>query len=91
VRYLLRLAQMSFIVAAVSGFLLFAAQPSVLVINTAFRFKLLLLAIAGFNAAVFHWQFSPLFKPELKTYRLISLKAIAIVSLLVWIGIVICG
>jgi hypothetical protein len=90
-RYFLRLARMSFVAVAVSGFLLFAAQPSVLVTNTAFRFKLLLLAIAAINAAVFHWQFSPLLKPSPQTYRLIPWGAIAILSLLVWTGIIICG
>jgi hypothetical protein len=87
VLYLLRLAQMSFIVVAVSGLLLFAAQATILVTNSAFRFKLLLLAIALLNAAFFHWQFSP----SLKIKQLIFVKATAIISLLVWTGIIICG
>lgn len=91
VRYFLRLAQFSFLVVAISGFLLFASQPNVLVANVAFRFKLLLLAISGLNAALFHWQFFPFLKRWRKTHRLIPLKAIAILSLISWTGIIICG
>lgn len=85
--YLLPLAQMSFVVVAVSGLLLFAAQATLLAVNPAFRLKLLLLAIALMNAAFFHWQFSR----SRRIKQLISVKAIAILSLLVWTGIVICG
>lgn len=86
VLYLLRLVQMSFVVVAVSGLLLFAAQATLLAVNPAFRLKLLLLAIALLNATVFHWQFS--LPCQIKQ---IFVKAIAIISLLVWTGIVICG
>lgn len=85
--YLLRLARMSFVVVAVSGLLLFAAQATLLAVNPAFRLKLLLLAIALVNAAIFHWQFSP--SRQIK--QLIFVKAIAIISLLVWTAIIICG
>lgn len=91
VRYFLRLAQISFLVVTVSGFLLFAAQPTVLVTNIAFRFKLSLLVIAGLNAAVFHWYFSPYFKRWPKTKQVNIFAAIAILSLIIWTGIMICG
>jgi uncharacterized membrane protein len=91
VRYLLGLAQLSFLAVAISGFLLFAAQPTVLVTNLAFRFKLSLLAIALLNAAVFHWQFSLYFKHRRKNKRGLFFQTIAILSLLMWTGIVICG
>ncbi|WP_236147010.1 DUF6644 family protein [Scytonema millei] len=87
VRYLLRLARMSFIIVALSGLLLFAAQATLLAVNPAFRFKLLLLAIALLNAVIFHWKFSP----SRQVKQLIFVKAIAIISLLAWMGIVICG
>lgn len=85
VQYFLRLTHISFLAVAVSGFFLFAAQPTVLVNNIAFRFKLLLLAIAFVNAAVFHYKYSH------KTQRLFPLQAIALLSLLTWIGIIVCG
>lgn len=85
--YLLRLARLSFIIVAVSGLLLFAAQATLLAVNSAFRLKLLLLAIALLNAALFHWQFS--LSRQIK--QLICVKIIAVISLLVWTGIVICG
>ncbi|MGL4621167.1 MAG: hypothetical protein ACRC32_20895 [Chroococcidiopsis sp.] len=58
-----------------------------LVVNPALRFELLLLAIALLNAAICHWQFSK--SRQMK--QLIFVKAIAIISLLAWTGIVICG
>jgi hypothetical protein len=91
VRYFLRLAQVSFLAVAISGFLLFAAQPTILVANIAFRLKLSLLAIAGLNAAVFHWHFSPYFKRWRKTNRRNIFTVIAILSLIIWTGIMICG
>lgn len=90
-RYLLKLAQISFLPVTISGFLLFAAQSTVLVANVAFRFKLLLLLIALLNAAVFHWQFSPYFKRWRKTKLVNFFQVNAILSLLIWIGIMICG
>lgn len=87
VLYLLRLARLSFVIVALSGFFLFAAQATLLAVNPAFRLKLLLLAIALLNALVFHWQFSP---PR-QIQQLIFFKVIATISLIVWTGITICG
>ncbi len=54
---------MNFVVVAVSGLLLFAAQATLLAVNPALR--------------------------QIK--QLVFARAIAIISLLVWTGIVICG
>lgn len=91
-RFLLRFIHIGFAVAFGSGFLLFAAQPTVLVINAAFQFKMLFLIVVGLNAALFHWK---LFPPLKQGYRLdktsIALIAIALVSLTGWIGAIVCG
>jgi hypothetical protein len=53
-RHLLTCARTGFGVAALSGFLLFSADATALIGNPAFRWKLVLIAIAGLNALRFH-------------------------------------
>ena len=53
-RHLLWCARTGFIVAAISGFLLFTSDPVTLADNPAFRWKLALIAVAGLNALRFH-------------------------------------
>ena len=50
----LTLAVCGFGLAAVSGLLMFATQPAELLSNRAFTLKMLLLMLAGCNAAWFH-------------------------------------
>jgi hypothetical protein len=91
-KFLLRFTHFGFGVAFLSGFLLFTAQPTVLVTNVAFQFKVLFLCIAGLNAALFHWKFLP---PLQQGYRLdkvpLVMIAIALVSLIAWVGMIVCG
>src|SRR3569833_2292432 len=44
----------SFLVSVISGCLLFVGQATNYLINTEFRIKMILLALAGLNLAVFH-------------------------------------
>ncbi|WP_341904423.1 hypothetical protein [Polaromonas sp. YR568] len=53
-RLSLTLVAIGFTMAALSGTLMFATQPSELLGNRAFTLKMLLLFIAGSNAAMFH-------------------------------------
>ena len=91
-RHLLTCARTGFAVAAVSGFLLFTADATALVGNPAFRWKLLLIALAGLNALRFH----------LGPYRRVEswdpghpmpagARLAAAVSLAAWIGAVAAG
>lgn len=91
-QFLLRFTHWGFAIAVVSGFLLFTAQPTVLVINPAFQFKVLFLLVVGLNASLFHWKYLP---PLQQGYRLdkvpLAMNAIALTSLTAWIGIITCG
>jgi hypothetical protein len=81
----------SFVLAAISGFMLFSSAAVKYLGDGPFRFKLALLALAGVNMAVFHGL----------TYRRVqewdcamppmAAKLAGAISLLVWIGIVFCG
>ena len=53
-RLSLSLALCGFALAAASGLLMFATQPAELLSNRAFTLKMLLLMLAGCNAAWFH-------------------------------------
>jgi hypothetical protein len=92
-RHLLTCARAGFAVAAVSGALLFSADAAALAGNPAFRWKLLLISVAGLNALRFHlgpfrvagdWDHAGRPTPP-------AAKMAAVVSLTVWAGVVTAG
>ncbi|RCJ15168.1 hypothetical protein A6S26_07480 [Nostoc sp. ATCC 43529] len=89
---LLPLARHSFSFATLSGFLLFSAQPVVLVANPMFQFKLLLIVLAGVNAVTFHVaSFGSMKRWEQHTKVPTSARIIAVISLFLWVAIIACG
>lgn len=83
-RLSLVLVSIGFTLAAGSGLLMLATQAEELLTNRAFLIKMLLLMLAGSNAAWFHGRQS-LQKLDL-TARLLML-----LSLVLWIGILLAG
>lgn len=83
-RLALPVALTGFGAAALSGLMMFAADPADLLLNPAFRFKLLLLVLAGLNAVSFHVR-SGLDRMDLPA------RTQAAFSLLVWVGVIVCG
>ena len=83
-RLSLGVALTGFTIAAASGLLMFASQPSELLANRAFTLKMLLLLAAACNAAWFHGRGS-----------LGKLDAVArgqmLVSTLIWLAVLACG
>ena len=79
-------------VSVVSGFLLFWAEAEKMYANPSFRTKLVLLALAGFNALVFH---STIYRSATEwESRHVSpwrARATAIASLALWSGVIIAG
>jgi hypothetical protein len=82
----------AFVVATVSGGLLFVAQAPAYLENREFRIKMLLIALAGLNLGVFHvltwsrarqWDDAP--RPPA------GARIAAVVSMLCWTGVVIAG
>ncbi|MCB2066000.1 MAG: hypothetical protein KDE15_05090 [Erythrobacter sp.] len=81
-----------FILAAITGSLLFVSKASSYMINPYFLWKLGLLATAGLNMLYFHFV----------TYKTVDqwdsaavvpsgVKMAAVISLVLWIGVVFCG
>ena len=80
----LAIAGIGFSLAAASGLLMFATQAAELLTNRVFTLKMILLMLAGCNAAWFHGRGS-----------LDKLDALArwqmVLSTLIWLAVVTCG
>ncbi len=75
-----------------AGLLMFSSDAGNLVGNRAFVLKLLLLMLAGTNAAAFHMgAFRSVAQWDLGVTAPVSARLHAGTSLLLWIGIVTCG
>ena len=82
----------AFVVAAITGSLMFVSAATSYYDNLPFRIKLVLLALAGLNMAIFHftayraahdWNFT-LPTPQ-------AARIAASLSLLFWVGVVVAG
>ena len=83
-RLSLAVALGGFVLAAGSGLMMFATQPAELLASRAFTLKMLLLMLAGCNAAWFHGRGS--------LARLDGLaKLQMLVSTFIWLAVVACG
>jgi hypothetical protein len=91
-RHLLWCARGGFAVAAASGFLLFSSDPVTLAGNPAFRWKLVLIAVAGLNALRFHiGPFRTADDWGTGRPTPLSARIAAVVSLGAWVGAVTAG
>lgn len=80
----LAVAGAGFFLAAMSGSLMFASQASELLTNRAFTLKMVLLMLAGCNAAWFHGRGS--------LERLdVMARAQMVISSIIWLAVVVCG
>lgn len=83
-RLSLGLAAAGFGMAAISGLLMFSTQPGELLGNRAFTLKMVLLLLAGCNAAWFHARGS-LAKLDG------TARVLIFVSTLIWLSVLTCG
>jgi hypothetical protein len=83
-RLSLGIALAGFSLAAASGLLMFASQPSELLGNRAFTLKMLLLLAAACNAAWFHGRGS---LNRLDVWARVQM----LVSTVIWLAVVACG
>lgn len=83
-RLALRTALAGFGLAAASGLLMFASQAAELIANRAFTLKMLLLFVAGCNAAWFHGRGS-LARPDGLA------RAQLVLSTVLWLAVLSCG
>ena len=83
-RLALPLSVLGFTLAAMSGLSMFATQALELLANPAFKWKMLLLAIAGGNAAWFHARGSLKLNDGVARLQVVA-------SFFIWIGVLSCG
>ncbi len=83
-RLALPVSALGLVLVAASGLLMFSSQPSELIGNRFFVAKLVLVMLAGLNAALFHLRDG--------VRRLDALaRAQTVLSLGLWLGAIICG
>ena len=76
----------------ITGAMFLVTEPNQYIYNPAFQFKLTFMAIAGLNILVFYGVLFGRLKrrrPDEDTPR--GARAVALVSLSVWIAVIICG
>jgi hypothetical protein len=90
--HLLRWSRWSLVVVVPTGVMLFMTQAVETWANPAFRLKLLLLAVAGLNALVFHvWTFKFVEEWEQRLTTPVGAKIAAFISIIMWAGVITCG
>jgi len=88
----LRWSKIGFAVMFTTGVLLFIAQAGKAYGNTFFRAKLMFLVVLGINAAVYQLLFYPkMAQWDLAGRTPAGARLCAGLSLIVWIGVIICG
>lgn len=90
-RHLFPWVYLSFGGTILTGFWLFAVDATALVANRAFRLKLLLILLASFNAAVYQRSASQSIERWSVGASPARVKAIAVISLVLWTAVIICG
>jgi hypothetical protein len=83
-RMALSIAVTGFALVAASGLLMFSTQPGELLANRAFTLKMLLIGVAGCNAAWFHGRGSLARCDGMA-------RALLLTSTLLWLAVLACG
>lgn len=89
---LLPLVLVGFGLNLITGVLFFYGDPLRYSINIGFQIKMVLVALAGLNALLYHWKI----KPGIATWDLDGdsppiAKFVAYASLSLWFGVLLCG
>jgi hypothetical protein len=91
-RHLLPWSRAGLALVAPSGALMFAAHATEMADNPAFRLKLLLIAAALVNAAVFHrWPFRTVGDWDTEVAGPGAARAAGVLSLALWTSVIACG
>ena len=82
----------AFLGLAATGFILFAAEASHVVLNEIFQFKLMLIALGLINVALFEYFVAPRVRMTPANQPLPEMARISgIASLVIWIAVAVCG
>ena len=82
----------AFTVQVVTGFLLFSSEASRMVVNPAFRIKIILILLGGVHAAAFRWiACRDMTEWERESRTPARAKVFGLISILLWVGVVAAG
>jgi uncharacterized membrane protein len=83
---------LGFMINVTTGAMFLITEPDQYIYNPAFQFKLTFIALAGLNILVFYLVvFRGVNKTDTGADAPRAAKAVAVVSLCVWIGVIYCG
>jgi len=89
---LLPLVLIGFGLNLVTGVLFFYGDPLRYSVNIGFQIKMVLVALAGLNALLYHWKVSPVMRTwDSNADSPPIAKIVAYTSLTVWTGVLLCG
>ena len=92
VKKLLPLVIFGFLVNLITGVLFLFGDPSRYSINIGFQIKMILVLLAGCNAAIYHLKVEPLFSNlNLKDRLPLVIKITGFTSLTLWTGVLLLG
>ena len=92
VKKLLPLVIFGFLLNLITGVLFLFGDPSRYSINIGFQIKMILVLLAGCNAAIYHLKVEPLFSNLNLTDRLpLVIKITGFTSLTLWTGVLLLG
>ena len=92
VKKLLPLVIFGFLINLITGVLFLFGDPSRYSINIGFQIKMILVSLAGCNAAIYHLKVEPLFSNLNLTDRLpLMIKITGFTSLTLWTGVLLLG
>jgi uncharacterized membrane protein len=80
-----------FAVMLLTGLLLFSTQAVKAWGNSFFRVKMILLVLAGVNALYYQLKYYPKMAEWDRTQSPRGVRVIAVLSLILWIGVIACG
>jgi hypothetical protein len=82
----------AFLGLAATGFVLFVAEASHVILNEIFQFKLILIALGLINVALFEYLVAPRVRMTPADRPLPEMARISgVASLVIWIAVAICG
>jgi uncharacterized membrane protein len=91
-RALVPLTWIAFVVAVVTGTLLFVSNPFTYYGNTFFRAKIALMLCAGVNMAIFHvWTMRSMARWDESPAIPVAVRFAGLISILLWVTIIVCG
>jgi hypothetical protein len=91
-RHLFPWVYLSFGGTILTGFCLFIVDATAIAANLAFRLKLLLILLAGLNATVYQrMTVLSINRWDIGVSPPTKIKAIALISLILWTAVIVCG